>query len=367
MAKPTEEPLDERMHAHHDMALFYQGQFPGAEFHMRYMDENMIHRYVSESPFFDWTSKNGLEIEQSRTDIVPWNISHNRKQFEDVIARRPGLEFMIAEGETMEFDAEGKPSKGVWVVRKQEREKMGGKDGLTTLGTYWINGEQMFQAPSVGDVIGNRLLAATNALNNFWEKASSLPHWSPANGHTYLPPSSKAPASSGPLAGSPSHSREGSVAGLDSSIRSNSALPPGASSTTTAASDTVKANALLTDSLRLAFTYADDPYADENPLTGEPGNFTFKSSNAAARKRKQDEEAALAAAAKAKEEKAAAASTSAAVKAPSPPAIFTEAKVMKEKKGGKSGDKKRRKSRPNGGQSTPASPATPVSAGAKQA
>ena len=63
-----------------------------------------------------------------------------------------------------------------------------------------------------------------------------------------------------------------------------------------------------------SFTYADDPFTDENPLQGEPGNLTFASSTAAAKKRKADAEAA----AKAKEEALAAALAAAAAEASKP-------------------------------------------------
>ena len=106
-----------------------------------------------------------------------------------------------------------------------------------------------------------------------------------------------------------------------------------------------------------------DEYMDENPITGEPGNFSFTSSFSAVKKRKADEEAAvLAAKVKEQQQNASRAASPKVEKPPSPPAVMTEAKNVaktdKERRGSKMGEKiKRKKSRPNA-----ASPTTPVSA-----
>lgn len=100
-----------------------------------------------------------------------------------------------------------------------------------------------------------------------------------------------------------------------------------------------------------------DEYMDENPISGEPGSFRFMATTRDVKKRKQDEEAA---AVKAREQKenASRAVSPKVEKAPSPPAIFTEAKVSgKSEKDKLSEKKRRRKSRPNA-----QSPTTPGSA-----
>lgn len=351
-------PLDERVYQDHMHNVWYMGQLENSQFHFPFMSDNMLHHYFANSPFFDWTTKNGLEIQQCQKDPYGWQFSHNRKDFEAQIASRNGQEYMIVEGEGMEFDKEGKPIRGgIWVIRKQERTKGAppkGKDSVETLATYYVVGENVYQAPSVGDILGTRLLSASTALNKCFSQASTLPRWSPTTGHTYATTSSAAatgkhPTTTGSIAGStPSGSREGSVA---ADYRAGSSMPAGAA--TSAASADARTNKLLETSLKQSFTYADDPFADENPLQGEPGSLTFASSTAAAKKRKADAEAA----AKAKEE-AIAAALAAAAEAASKPATpaaaspTTPGKVAKKPKGEK---KKRRKSK-HDAQSPPMSP-----------
>ena len=350
-------PLDERVYQEHIKNVWYMGQLENSEFHFPFMGENMLHHYFADSPFFDWTTKNGLQIQQSRQDYHAWHFSHRRKDLEADIATRSGPEYMIVEGEGMEFDKEGKPTKGgVWVIRKQERTKGAppkGKDSLETLATYYIVGENVYQAPSVGDILGTRLLSASTALNKCFTQAATLPRWSPTAGHTYPTTSSTAaggkhPTTSGSTAGStPSGSREGSIA---NDFRANSSMPAGSSTSTT--STDALANRLLRESLVQSFTYADDPFTDENPLQGEPGSLTFASSTAAAKKRKVDAEAA----AKAKEE-AIAATLAAAAEAASKPATpaatspATPGRVIKKPK-----EKKKRRKSKHDAQSPPMSP-----------
>jgi mediator of RNA polymerase II transcription subunit 6 len=349
-------PLDERVYQDHMHNVWYMGQLENSQFHFPFMSDNMLHHYFANSPFFDWTTKNGLEIQQCQKDPYGWQFSHNRKDFEGQIASRSGQEYMIVEGEGMEFDKEGKPVKGgVWVIRKQERTKAAtpkGKDSIETLATYYVVGENVYQAPSVSDILGTRLLSASTALNKCFSQASTLPRWSPTTGHTYPTTSNAAggkhPTTSGSTAGStPSGSREGSVA---NDFRAGSSMPAG-SALSTASSDAI-ANRLLRDSLVQSFTYADDPFMDENPLQGEPGSLTFASSTAAAKKRKADAEAA----AKAKEEAivAALAAVAEAASKPATPAAAsptTPGKVVKKPK-----EKKKRRKSKHDAQSPPMSP-----------
>ena len=350
-------PLDERVYQEHMQNVWYMGQLDNSQFRFPFMGENMLHPYFADSPFFDWTTKNGLLVQQARQDQWAWLNMHDRSKVEAELTDRSGQEYMIVEGEGMEFDKEGKPTKGgVWVIRKQERTKgapPNGKDNLETLATYYIVGENVYQAPSVGDILGTRLLSASTALNKCFTQAATLPRWSPTTGHTYPTTSSataggKHPATSGSTAGStPSGSREGSIA---NDFRGGSVIPAGVSSST--ASSDALTNRLLRESLVQSFTYADDPFTDENPLQGEPGNLTFASSTAAAKKRKADSEAA----AKAKEE-AIAAALAAAAEAASKPATpiatspTTPGRVIKKPK-----EKKKRRKSKHDAQSPPMSP-----------
>jgi len=264
----------------------------------------LVHRYFSESPFFDPTTKNGLHFLHARTNYAEHELVGDRARFEEVLRRGVGVEYLVSQ----EPVGEGS---GVWGIRKQDRRRgrggNAGEDEVTTLGTWYTVGETIYQAPSVGDVIGNRILAAATQLSKFFETAKKLPTFDAATGYSYLPHTQLSSTANGTAASSaqhsPSRSREASVlpSADTQSLRSTSlALPEHPSSaTTTSASQTAASEArLLAQSFRQALEF-DGEYMDENPLIGEPGHFTFTSSLAAVKKRKAADEEAASLAAKA--------------------------------------------------------------------
>ncbi|KAK5118638.1 hypothetical protein LTR85_008103 [Meristemomyces frigidus] len=361
-------PLDEVVGRRPEVILWWMSGEHNLPQPWLHMEERFIHRYFSEQPFFDWTTKNGLLLSHARNNREAFDIVHNRQTFEANLRKNPGIEYMIA-GEPQQIPGAPLGEKnGMWVIRKQDRlrepktsDQHNPYPSTQTLATYYIVGENVYQAPSVADVVGNRVLSAATHLSKFFDKAASLPSFSPTTGHTYLPQQAK-PTGTASTAGSPARSREGSVApGVDSQSLRSGSLAPESQSGGAAASTNAQDARLLAQSLQMAIQFGDE-YMDENPILGEPGAFKFTSSTAAVKKRKADEEAAVFAAAKAKERKEAAVSRPISPKpekAVSPPAVFTEAKaghsaVEKQKKDEK---KRRRKSRPNA-----QSPTTPASA-----
>ena len=69
-----------------------------------------------------------------------------------------GLEFMVthdpSEGDTKPVNS------GVWVIRKQNRRKrLGMQDELTGISSYYVVGENIYMAPSVGNIISSRLVS----------------------------------------------------------------------------------------------------------------------------------------------------------------------------------------------------------------
>ncbi|KAK3684665.1 Mediator of RNA polymerase II transcription subunit 6 [Vermiconidia calcicola] len=371
----TQPPLDEILHTRPDIVEWWVGM--GG----RPMDENMIHRYMSESPFFDYTSNNGLVLDQSRTVQQAFDLSCNRRAFEDDLRKKRGLEFMIV-GDPQALDGSGRRveggvgGNGMWVVRKQEREgARGGEGETTTLGTYYLVGENMYQAPGVGDILGNRLVSAANNLSKFFDQAAGLADFSPTTGYSYLAaankksPTTTAVSASGHA--SPARSRECSVVpnAETQSLRSGSLLPDSGSQAggSQQQSTTAPDSRLLAQSFQMSLEFSDE-YTDENPLIGEPGHFSFTHSTAAVKKRRADEEATLAAA-KLKQEKLTASSrvatpTVKAAAAPSPPAVMTAAsavaKADKGEKEGRRGSKmervKRKKSKAGNALGTPTTP-----------
>ncbi|GIZ46108.1 hypothetical protein CKM354_000924700 [Cercospora kikuchii] len=349
------------------------------------MDENMIHRYMSESPFFEWSSKNGLLFEQGKFHSPTHDMCNNRKALEDNLRGRVGLEYMIVQEPQpvadKELAAQGITT-GIYVIRKQDRQRapsgarvrppgviLEGNWELTVLGTYYTMGQNVYQAPNMFDVVENRLLSAASSLNKFIDATSILPRYAPASGYTYLPPSQPSKRNgTGSIAGSPAGSREGSVVpGLDSqSFRSGSLLPESNVSTSKATSDHDQTR-LLASSLAMSIKYAHD-YTDENPLVGEPGNFKFAMTEAAVKKRRAEEEAA-AAEARAKKELASNSrgvsprqdsASPKADKAVAPAAFSTETKLKaEEKRKNSASGGKRKKDRKKGMSSAGPSPTTP--------
>lgn len=239
--------------------------------------------YFAQSPFFDPTSNNGIIINQAMYNPRMLPIVATRESFESHIKSIGGLEFVVAQEPAETAPGTGT---GIWVIRKQRRQlkplSQGG-DEITILGTYFVVGENIYMAPAVGDVIGSRLVGAmhrfwlqqsTNSsqlsiftsLNKFVSTASSLPNFSPALGHTYMPPAS---------ANRPKPDSQ--LGQLSQTSKENTPMPdslPGSkkSSQQGAYSSTYISSRLLAESLEMSIRYGDE-YMDENPITGHPGDF----------------------------------------------------------------------------------------------
>ncbi|KAK0362071.1 Mediator of RNA polymerase II transcription subunit 6 [Friedmanniomyces endolithicus] len=386
-------PLDETISRRQDVVQWWlsddKNGIPPPPY--TWMEERFIHRYFSETPFFDWSTKNGLIFTHAQTNIPAYELVHNRKELEATLKKSPGVEYVISHGSQLVPNGpgvvEGQQSH-VWVLRKQERlnEQPPGLSAsanpypLTeTRGSYYIVNESVYQAPSVADVVGNRLLSAVVALEKMFEKAATLPSFAPTTGHTYLPSAKERKNTSGSVAAStqasPTRSRSASLAPeTTQSLRSGSLGAPADITSAAGASANIPedllATRLLADSLRQTSVYSDD-YTDENPLLGEPGNLKFTFSTAAIKKRRAEDEAAekkkvSEARDKAMMSRAASGSPKPAaekvkVPTPPPPAVFTEARAATGKEGRERREerKRRRKSRP--GVDTATSPTTPKS------
>ncbi|KAK5109258.1 hypothetical protein LTR62_007240 [Meristemomyces frigidus] len=364
------EALDERPHRRDDVIQWWldpQAQKPGIEPPYLHMEERFIHRYFSETHFFDHTSNNGILFGQSRSHMPTYQKVHAMGGVEESLRKLKGKQYVITE-KPQQVKVSGQAAlepSNVWVLREQERLDV---DETETRGTFFIVNENVYKAPSVADVVGNRMLGAIGNLEKMFDRMATLPSFTPATGHTYLPPRTKsAVTGTNSAAGSPSRSREGSLApGISltdsQSLRSGSTLPEPSTSNANADNTSILTTRLYIDSLQKSLQYRTE-YMDENPLIGEPGHFRFSTSTNAVKKRKADDEAAALAAQKVKEQRE---STSRAAspkptKVPTPPPVFTAAKVEKEGKE----KKRRRKSRVPGGTkpSTPTSAVTPAPAG----
>ena len=187
---------------------------------------------------------------------------------------------------------------GVWVINKQTRRKRPGmQDEITPITTYYICGINVFMAPSIASIIGGRTvsnrgtrfvqpyvdmsqLSAVASLTKFLSTASSLPMFTPATGHTYLPPMPKNPTSGSSLQPTQSSKEATPMPGGSTPL-------PGTQDTTISSkrdSQQSKPNTgsqghqMLADSYNLSVRYANE-YMDENPIVGEPGSFRLTKSH----------------------------------------------------------------------------------------
>lgn len=187
-----------------------------------------------------------------------------------------GLEFMVTHVPS-EKDKRLEDS-GVWVIRKQIRKKRQGKqDEVTPISSYYVVGENIYMAPSVGNIISCRILATASSLTKLLSLASTLPTFTPALGHTYLPSTPKNPTSGASFQATQTSKVSTPIAG-------NSTPLSGTQATMSTKKDSLVRKAvdnsdlqMLSDSYRLALSYGDE-YMDENPIIGEPGSFKLAKS-----------------------------------------------------------------------------------------
>jgi mediator of RNA polymerase II transcription subunit 6 len=286
----------------------------------------------------------------------------NRQAFETRLKQMNGVEYLIVGEPQPNTDPSLGPDTGIWVIRKQDRRKRPPQaDEITVLATYYMVGENMYQAPSVYDIVGNHLLSAMNSLTKFTQAAAPLPLYTPATGYTYYPPATaKTLAASQALT---STSREASTAPTPADLPASSTLDPTTQATTSTLEPKAtkdadpRAQKAFYESLHNMVLYGDE-YMDENPLRGEPGNFTFSATKHHVRAKAEAAEAA-----KAKEAELARKLEEARLAAKATPFASAAAKKDEEEKTKKKVRDKIRKRRSKGlatNPSTPASPATPA-------
>ncbi len=105
-----------------------------------------------------------------------------------------------------------------------------------------------------------------SSLNKFLSSAAALPDFSPALGHTYMPP--------------PSANRlKPTESQLGQASKEATPLPEplqSKKSPTSTNSSTFFSSRLLEETLNITLKYGDE-YMDENPITGQPGEFHLSS------------------------------------------------------------------------------------------
>lgn len=114
--------------------------------------------YFYESPFFDATSNNATITTQAFHNPALYYLLQTREAFEGRLRTMQGLEFMVVHDPS---DNGAKlENSGVWVIRKQNRRKRpGAEDEITPVSSYYVVGENIYMASSLGNVLGARLVS----------------------------------------------------------------------------------------------------------------------------------------------------------------------------------------------------------------
>ncbi|RDW89148.1 hypothetical protein BP6252_01180 [Coleophoma cylindrospora] len=222
---------------------------------------NTVLFYFASSPFFDQTSNNAVLFSQAMFNQNMLHVIQTREAFEGRLQTMSGLEFIVAQEPAEMAPGTGT---GVWVIRKQTRRKrQGQEDEIVVHASYFVVGENIYMAPAASDVLAGRMLSILSSLNKFMSTAASLPDFSPSLGHTYMPPTK------GRLKATESQ--------LSQASKENTPMPESSQSKKVASLDISTNNSylnqrLLEESLNISLKYGDD-YMDENPITGQPGEF----------------------------------------------------------------------------------------------
>lgn len=280
-----------------------------------------VHLYFMNSPFFDPQSNNGAVNVQAQYNPVMFATVQDRSKFEAHLKGMTGLEYMVVDSPTDLKQGESP----IWVIRKQERRKRAkSEDQITVLGTYYVIGENVYQAPSVESILSSKLMSITNCLSGFLSVATTLPLFSPAAGHQYLLASAEKSKKRGDTSTSRAGSRPPTPGGEELPPFEAEAGPAKSGQEITETQDDLR---LLGESLNLAFRYGEE-YMDENPLHGEPGNFVFASSTEHLRAQQQAERTKAAAAAAAATSAASGITPSSSKRSSGPPSPLPEIKTQ---------------------------------------
>ncbi|KAB8237811.1 Mediator of RNA polymerase II transcription subunit 6 [Aspergillus alliaceus] len=246
-----------------------------------FLHSNNILFYFAESPFFDATSNNASLAIQANYNETLRHFVETREAFEGRLRTMQGLEFVVAydplqAAAQTETSFAHEPS-NIWVIRKQTRRKRAGiDDEVVVLSTYFVVGDCIYMAPSVANVVGNRILSAVSSLTSLLKTASSLPSFTPSHGHTYMPPAPKPTDTSQPGAQSQQSKENTPMPGTDSTKTPLVGLQM--TSVGTVFQDTKS----FAESFGLLARYGEE-FMDENPLVGEPGSFILSKSGDADR------------------------------------------------------------------------------------
>ncbi|KAI9802786.1 MAG: Mediator of RNA polymerase II transcription subunit 6 [Piccolia ochrophora] len=275
MAGTQESPLDE-----------IQWRSPAIAQSMNGIHTNSVLPYFSHSPFFDATSNNASLTTQATFNPSMFHLIQTREAFEGRLRTMQGLEFMVAyepaETAAKLSDGVSEGPSNMWIIRKQTRRKGHGvADDVKVLSSYFVIGENIYMAPSVGNVIASRMLSTVTLLTKFLSTASTLPNFSPSLGHTYIKPSPKPPTSV--ASSQQAQQSKESTPMPDVLGRGSRSLVTSLSSSS---SESFQETRSLAEALNMTLRHGTE-YMDENPLVGEPGAFMLSSTHGHAQAQSQ--------------------------------------------------------------------------------
>ena len=114
--------------------------------------------YFAESPFYDQTSNNAALTVQAFSNPNMYHLIQTREAFEGRLRTMQGLEFVVTHDPSE--NGTKTENSGVWVIRKQNRRKRQGmQDEVTPISSYYVVGINVYMAPSVGKIIGSRMVS----------------------------------------------------------------------------------------------------------------------------------------------------------------------------------------------------------------
>ena len=113
--------------------------------------------YFAESPWFDRMSNNNTLTTRAFFDQNTYHVIQTREAFESALKEMQGVEYMVSHDPSEKgtiFD-----HNGVWIIRKQERRKRKGlPDEIIPISSYFVIGENIYMAPSVGNILNAKLV-----------------------------------------------------------------------------------------------------------------------------------------------------------------------------------------------------------------
>ncbi|KZL82064.1 med6 mediator sub complex component [Colletotrichum incanum] len=258
MVNPNDPPLDEIQWRAPEIAASMQG-----------IHSNSVLFYFAESPFFDRQSNNAVITNQAMFNPALLKNLATREAFEGELDKMSGLEFRV-----LHAPADMVTGTGVWTIVKQTRQKNIDRNRMETrpLAYYFVVGENIYQAPTLGDILSSRIESIAEAMRKVLPATDSVRKWTPSLGHVYTqptPPSALSRATA---------SKEGGDIPMPDGGAANGTTTAAAKSAIAAKKDSTKnaLDRLAEESFLIHMRHGGD-YFDENPITGRPGDFHFAS------------------------------------------------------------------------------------------